>query len=491
MIRTQIKTTAWPDFIKNWHLKHLRLITESKPTVSEILSNVTSPFNNCNGNCCCAEVHRRLKQRGMKAILPITEGHIFGISRDYKGPNAEALQIGANNIPRQTRWDLHRAWEKAYKQLPEWIQPSKSKWSSILDTVTHTIAFKKQPFTNTKAVYTLRKDMQGLIFGPVDKNLNELWFCCPVLYRKAWDKAYAQTSDYQRIYPKMAKKTRGDTTAYKLEVTDNEGTAKDIVQLWERHYKKQGWDKLATYNKKGDFNRPYILFKSKNITDHEVRKTKWDKIRPIAPQTKHPMKKLFHLTGRAWSFISANIPGEHFVLNHGGQLPAFFEETQNTLRPQGTMKVAVKDIEGCFPNMNISDIQQGLTGITTLLTQTYGYDAVYIPPTKTKPCSWKERRGYKKIAFRTLLDVMNFALDNTLIKNRDDYIYKQVKGIPMGDPHSPGMTIGACAWMERTWLQSLSHADKLTFTAKRYMDDVIIFYTDKFDADPTNSILPL
>ena len=78
--------------------------------------------------------------------------------------------------------------------------------------------------------------MQGLIFGPVDKNLNELWFCCPVLYRKAWDKAYAQTSDYQRIYPKMAKKTRGDTTAYKLEVADNEGTAKDIVQLWERHY---------------------------------------------------------------------------------------------------------------------------------------------------------------------------------------------------------------------------------------------------------------
>ena len=113
------------------------------------------------------------------------------------------------------------------------------------------------------------------------------------------------------------------------------------------------------------------------------------------------------------------IPGEHFILNHGGQVPACFEETQNTLRSQGTIKVAVKDIEGCFPNMNKSYIQQGIyfTGITTLTTQTYGYDAVYIPPTKTKPCSWKERRGYKKIAFRTLLDVMNFALDHTLIKN--------------------------------------------------------------------------
>ena len=112
------------------------------------------------------------------------------------------------------------------------------------------------------------------------------------------------------------------------------------------------------------------------------------------------MKKLFHLTGRARSFISANIPGEHFVLNHGGQLPAFFEETQNTLRPQGTMKVAIKDIEGCFPNMNKSDIQPpGLTGITTLITQTYGYDAVYIPPTKQNHVHGKKDAVTKKSLF--------------------------------------------------------------------------------------------
>ena len=52
----------------------------------------------------------------------------------------------------------------------------------------------------------------------------------------------------------------------------------------------------------------------------------------------------------------------------------------------------------------------------------------------------------------------------------------------MGDPHSPGMAIGACAWMEKKWLSSLADTDKSTFTAKRYMDDVIIFYTDKYNA---------
>ena len=395
-IRRKIKATAWPDFIKNWHLKRIRLITETQPTISGILSNVTSPFNNCNGACCCAEVRKRLAQKGFTGDLPMIDGHIFGIGRDYEGPNAEALNVGANNIPQQTKWDLHRAWDKTYQQLPEWMRPSKSAWTSLLNTVTRPVQFKQQPFTKTKAVYTLRKDMQGLMIGPIDKNINELWFCCPVLYRKAWDKAYSQTSDYQRIYPKNAKKTRGATTAYETHEIHNGGTTTDIIQIWERQYRKLGWDQIATYDKKGGFNRPYILFKNKNIVDHSVRKEKWIKARPIAPQTKHPMKRLFHLTGRAWSFITANIPGEHLVLNNGSDLPRFFANTQDTLRPHGMMKVAVKDIEGCFPNMDKTDIQQGLQGIVDNIRQTHGYDAVFVPSRKTQQCSWKQRKGYKK-----------------------------------------------------------------------------------------------
>ena len=55
----------------------------------------------------------------------------------------------------------------------------------------------------------------------------------------------------------------------------------------------------------------------------------------------------------------------------------------------------------------------------------------------------------------------------------------------MGDPHSPGMTIGACGWMEREWLQTLSAATKEMFMAKRYMDDILMFYvhTPTFDND--------
>ena len=71
---------------------------------------------------------------------------------------------------------------------------------------------------------------------------------------------------------------------------------------------------------------------------------------------------------------------------------------------------------------------------------------------------------------------MNFALENTLIVGLDGQLKKQVKGIPMGDPHSPGM-IGACAWMEQEWLQTVDTSLANKFLARRYMDDVLLFST--------------
>ena len=43
----------------------------------------------------------------------------------------------------------------------------------------------------------------------------------------------------------------------------------------------------------------------------------------------------------------------------------------------------------------------------------------------------------------------------------------------MGDPLSPGMTIGACAWMEGKWLRTMQEHKK-QFRAKRFMDDILM-----------------
>ena len=44
----------------------------------------------------------------------------------------------------------------------------------------------------------------------------------------------------------------------------------------------------------------------------------------------------------------------------------------------------------------------------------------------------------------------------------------------MGDPLSPGTTIGTCAWMEREWMNGLHPDSHKYFRAARYMDDILM-----------------
>ena len=55
---------------------------------------------------------------------------------------------------------------------------------------------------------------------------------------------------------------------------------------------------------------------------------------------------------------------------------------------------------------------------------------------------------------------------------------RQAVGIPMGDPHSPGMTIITCAWMEKEWMAGIDDGTKRYFRAKRYMDDILLVYAE-------------
>ena len=113
---------------------------------------------------------------------------------------------------------------------------------------------------------------------------------------------------------------------------------------------------------------------------------------------------------------------------------------------------------------------------------------------KQQPCQWKVKGAGKNntwkyvwIPFQSLLDIAEFSLDHAIVK-LGPTLFKQVSGIPMGDPLSPGMTIGTCCWMENKWMQEVKNKDKQTFRAKRYMDDILIWYI-KAAAEQETSII--
>ena len=467
------------------------------------MCNVNKPWKEHTG-CCCEKVEAALKVAGYRGRLPRSKGHIFLTGREYDGPWKAALTGHAVNNPTATAWDVRKAWERAYDQLPhDWC--SKPEWEKGLYSVYAKPKAKTAPtktVPTTRDVYKVRKAMEGLTIGPLDKNTGELWLCCPMLYKLMMDKLYNEETGYEEMYPRKDTlyKRRKFGKEWWKKICENkpakkreQGTIKDVIQAWGRMYKEKGWDKLAPFDRRGGFNKPYGLFKAKNV-ENRVRKEKLLKGRPIAPQTKHPMRKLLSIVGRAWSYVTSQLPGDQFVINGTQGVPAFLEKVKTDLGRAPKVKHVVRDIEGCFPNMPQEAIKIGLRNWCHDISRATGKQGVWVPiRSKTKPCRWKykgKRGDHKWISFDVMLDVMEFALENAYIRMSDGRLLRQKTGIPMGGPLSPAMTIGGCAWMEKEWLTTIPGNTRRKFMARRYMDDILLFYTaddtwehDRFLAD--------
>ena len=497
-----VETQEWPQYLKDWYKKKTKVVTEAPRSIGDTLCNVTHPWRDHRG-CACKQVRERRKRQGETDSLPEINGHIFCIGREYKGPYEQVLRIAATNIPRQTYGDMCYAWYRCYDRLPQGLNVTQQSWKESLQRCIQkkVVAPSKMAFPVASEVRGLRDILKGLVIGQLDKNNGELWMCCPALYDQALNKAYNKDLGYQPMkipaIPKhISEAHQTDAKIIGGETIDG-GDERDLVRLWKSIYRKNGWDEYAAYDGSGGFNKPYILFKAKNVTDPETRKTKWDKARPISPGTRHPMRRLLHFAGRAWSFITSKLQGEHFIINHGGQVPKFLGKAQEELSKYGDIRARVWDIDSCYPNMPRDIIRFSLRDILAEIKKQGQYIGVRIPRhTKTKPCTWIQmpplrttRKGthnaeyedvlrskYVDMHFDVLFDIMEFALDHAVIRMPDNTLLRQSQGIPMGDPLSPAMTIGACAWMEKEWMNTIQPNEKRLFHVRRYMDDILMLY---------------
>ena len=158
----------------------------------------------------------------------------------------------------------------------------------------------------------------------------------------------------------------------------------------------------------------------------------------------------------------------------------------NELGRRGDIGVIVKDIEGCYPHMPKEAIRFALRKIAADQTRIHGHTGVTVPKyASTKPCTWKKpgKAAAVHIPFEIMLDVMEFSLDNAIVTLGDGVLLRQKGGIPMGDPLSPGMTIGTCGWMEDEWMQTIAMEDRKMFKARRFMDDILMVYVKSANWD--------
>ena len=186
------------------------------------------------------------------------------------------------------------------------------------------------------------------------------------------------------------------------------------------------------------------------------------------------MRQILKKVGRAWHFATTHLEGEHFKIPQMHNVPEMLQSMIDHVKQQGEVELHTYDIEGCFPNMPKEAINLALNEVVNQHKEKQ-HLGVWVPNNTQRKCGWKEehKKG-QMIPWDIMIYLMEFSLNNTFIKMPDGRIFKQTIGIPMGDPLSPGMTIGTCAWMEQQWKMELPEHQKKNFEAIRYMDDILL-----------------
>ena len=169
------------------------------------------------------------------------------------------------------------------------------------------------------------------------------------------------------------------------------------------------------------------------------------------------MKTVMGRAGRALYFAATNLKFEGFKIATTQDVPGQMSKIiGNVERNTGGNKCGIKtmDIVGCFPNMPQAAIKHAIHSLVTR-AEKEGKEGVWVPYADTKKCAWVKRKKEAGtwLPWIVMEELNNFALDNSFVKMDDGRILKQVTGIPMGGPMSPGMTIATCAWMEEKWLR--------------------------------------
>ena len=148
-----IEKQSWPDYIKNWQKVHCTFATKEPPAIADVLVNVNKPWKPTG--CTCKEICKQLSELQCQYIPPEIDGHIFIIGREYDGPMKNVLNIPANNIPQQSKWDCKIAYNDIRKQLPEEMQPPKEQWE---EGFRHVYTYKPRPdFVMARELYQVRK----------------------------------------------------------------------------------------------------------------------------------------------------------------------------------------------------------------------------------------------------------------------------------------------------------------------------------------------
>jgi hypothetical protein len=307
-----------------------------------------------------------------------------------------------------------------------------------------------------KMAKSVKRDLKGLIFLGLDKNVGKTAVICPVKMHQILNRVFCD-----------------DTKHYEM-ITER--TSEQILAGIKLSFVQNGWFSVATLSRAVGLPYGYAVPKAKDLSRN----------RPIVSYVRHPLKNVFRVAQKAIMFIIKNMKVAHFTLNRTQDLldkfQEFNSELSQTFGSQTRLVPFSMDIKEMFTELLHSAVCDAIIFVINQANDLTRSRFVRVPKDKSLRCSFgKSSNKFETdhITFDQIFEVVQFDIKNAFF-TVGDHIFRQVNGVPIGGILSTAEAIATCAVAEYKWLASLGNNVRY-FKAVRYVDDVcgVIAYQDQ------------
>lgn len=302
------------------------------------------------------------------------------------------------------------------------------------------------------AVMHVKKQLRGLVGVPVDKN-NILYFESVPAYRQRLRKTFVLDSDH-----------------YSNVVMLSES---DILRAGRKDFVARGWNKYSSWNTKGTLGFAQCLPKNKDC----------QLSRPIIPNFKHPMARLFNIAARGMAFVLQFLKMPHFNLFTTQQFVAQLATLSPVVAEQyslGTCTDVVcvqSDIKDMYTEIAHADIIRCVKHVQLLWQQqTAKYKSAKLCINRSGRCGVSinkstDRSQTVAMDFTVVVQIVLYELQNAYFKVGSQHLLRQKVGVSMGSKAGPVLAWTVCMVHEYHYLSTLG-ADAKFIHVSRYFDDV-------------------
>ncbi|GBG69069.1 hypothetical protein CBR_g3767 [Chara braunii] len=440
--KMKIRRTCDSATVAEFVCRRIRVVWIAARSVGQIIHNhrrmTRIGVNDCQCNC-------------TESDKPKNEaGHVmfhFSESESIPTPlkNSKNIPVPRRNSGRALMAQLNHAFEEFFGSTNGGFKRDELEGCHGPEHFTEGIA--------NEAVMNINHDLPGFVVAPIDHNQGDTLVRCPQIYGEAMDSMFVRSQGFQVM---------------RIE-------EKDVIARSKERYVKEGYNKVAKWNDRGELGKAFIIPEHKDAT-------RWW---PICPSFRESSGRMCKLIGKAVNHMLWTLPkNSNFNLKRTRELLETVSNTNTKMTTRGIKRGMIGgsfDIKDMFSKLPHNVILAAVEWVTEYY-ESNGKNHVRVKKNGKGVTFGKAvgKVGWQTISMRTIVRFIRYDLQHTFIVAAGK-VLRQIVGIPMGKSSSPAIACLLCAHYECQFLASLGY-DRRLIQGCRLVDDVSIFivvHTDK------------